>query len=395
MRDPAEALGAVVDDHAGLRHRPHCGNPRRGQRGHPARRPARRRAGESPAPTPPPSLVVRPRASGCPHRCRLARPPPCPAVHARRALPVPDPSDRRRDRRPGHVGRRARHRHRRRSAPAPAVLAQDPLPRLSRMRLRGLALATRIGYPPARLLARPLVGSAPLGRPPEGACCFDERTPFAPRPDGARVAGGIDAGTIPTDRSRGARAGRRDSQPGGADAELAPRDAAPPVPCISGSTGRPPPRDAAERKDRAQTAAAAANRSLDDALAKFSALRSLPECRPQNVRRLLDDLRSAPPFAAPRHPAPGAPTTSPSAWEIARQLLLDRGVTISPDVARRVAQHLLSPSPRQQERSAEFRLRRPDDSDVAVVVTSTDLQEAMEAARAGNPRPTPVEVGTV
>ena len=123
-------------------------------------------------------------------------------------------------------------------------------------------------------------------------------------------------------------------------------------------------------------AARAANHSLDDALARVRAYQDL-----------LQDLRSSTPVA---DPAVGSPVAS----EIARQLLLDRGLTVPPDVARRTADHLLAPSRWGDERSAEFRFRPSAGEEVSVVITSTDLRTAIEAARLRLPR-TPLPLAGV
>jgi hypothetical protein len=119
--------------------------------------------------------------------------------------------------------------------------------------------------------------------------------------------------------------------------------------------------------DGLRAAAIEANPSLDDALARVRA-----------HQQLLNDLCSA---------APVVPATValPSASEMARQLLLDRGLTIQPHVARQTAEHLLTPSPWGEERSAEFRWRRSGREEESVVITSTDLRKAIEAARSGLP----------
>jgi DMSO/TMAO reductase YedYZ heme-binding membrane subunit len=132
----------------------------------------------------------------------------------------------------------------------------------------------------------------------------------------------------------------------------------------------------------------AANRSLDEALATFRARRSLPDADTDNVRELLAGLGAASSFAA--FDADGSSASRSmvpqSAWMVARDLLDARGLTVPPDVARRMAEHLLGPGSGKIERSAEFRQRRSDGDDVSVVITATELRAEMEAARSRLPR---------
>jgi len=137
------------------------------------------------------------------------------------------------------------------------------------------------------------------------------------------------------------------------------------------------PRRATLPPDNQRGAAAReANQSLDDALARISAYQDL-----------LQDVGFSTPETAP-------PVASPLASEIARQLLLDRGLTVPPDVARRTADHLLAPSRWGDERSAEFRFRPSAGGEVSVVITSTDLRRAIEVARSRLPR-TPLPLAGV
>jgi len=132
-----------------------------------------------------------------------------------------------------------------------------------------------------------------------------------------------------------------------------------------------------------------ANRSLDEALAKFRLRRSLPDRGMTDVQRLLGDLRDTTSSTGGSRTDWAIPRMPPSAPDVARQLLLDRGLTVRPDVARRMAEHLLAPPALDSERSAEFRLRRNDGEEVSVVITATDLLTAIEVARSRLPRPSP------
>jgi len=73
----------------------------------------------------------------------------------------------------------------------------------------------------------------------------------------------------------------------------------------------------------------------------------------------------------------------PSVWDITRQLLLARGVAVSPDVARKTAEHLMGS---ETGTRAEFRLTGADGGHRSVVITTQELAEALEAARAWQPR---------
>jgi DMSO/TMAO reductase YedYZ heme-binding membrane subunit len=127
----------------------------------------------------------------------------------------------------------------------------------------------------------------------------------------------------------------------------------------------------------------AANRSLDEALTAFRTRRSLPDAETDKIHELLAGLGAASSFA--RFDGDGSSvsqsTVPPSAWVVARDLLGARGLTVPPDVARRMAEHLLDPRSGKTERSAEFRQRRPDGGEVSVVITATELRAELEAAR--------------
>jgi hypothetical protein len=85
----------------------------------------------------------------------------------------------------------------------------------------------------------------------------------------------------------------------------------------------------------------------------------------------------------------------PSVWDITRRVLLERGVRVSPDVARRTAQHLMGQGPNVPPTRAEFRLADANGQQRTVVITTQELTEAVEGARAWQPRFTPVpEVAT-
>jgi hypothetical protein len=129
------------------------------------------------------------------------------------------------------------------------------------------------------------------------------------------------------------------------------------------------PRRATPPLDNGRGAAASsANQSLDDALARVRAYQDR-----------FEGVGSSPPVAAPF-------LASTLASEIVRQLLLDRGLTVPPDVARRTADHLMTPSRWGDERSAEFRFRQSAGEEVSVVITATDLRTAIEAAQSCRPQ---------
>jgi DMSO/TMAO reductase YedYZ heme-binding membrane subunit len=177
------------------------------------------------------------------------------------------------------------------------------------------------------------------------------------------------------------------------------RTSAPPIPALdqqpaamsAGTLTHQPHRRASSRRGDGDASpwggveaeVIAANRSLDEALTAFRTSRSLPDTETDKARELLAGLRAAPSFA--RFDGDGSTISRsvvpPSAWVVARNLLGARGLTVPPEVARRMAEHLLNPGSTKTERSAEFRHRRPDGGEVSVVITATELRAEMEAAR--------------
>jgi hypothetical protein len=99
-----------------------------------------------------------------------------------------------------------------------------------------------------------------------------------------------------------------------------------------------------------------------------------------DVERFLQslDLRFRPLVRRPWSPT-DVESIGPSAVDVTRLLLGERGVSIGLDAARRVAEHLLGPTSLGEHRAVEIQGRPEQGEPRSVVITTGELDEAMRS----------------